>query len=43
VAGSVTSWLLKTFGLDVLLLAKDAIENQWRRLFASRNILILGP
>jgi hypothetical protein len=42
-AGPVTSWLLKTFGLDVLLLVKDAIENQWRRLFASRNILILGP
>jgi hypothetical protein len=42
-AGTVTSWLLKTFGLDVLLLVKDAIENQWRRLFAARNILILGP
>jgi hypothetical protein len=42
-AGTVTSWLLKTFGLDVLLLVKDAMENQWRRLFASRNILILGP
>jgi hypothetical protein len=40
--GTVTSWLLKTFGLDILLLVKDALENQWRRLFASRNILILG-
>jgi hypothetical protein len=42
-AGPVTSWLLKTFGLEILLLVKDALESQWRRLFASRNILILGP
>src|SRR5688500_317660 len=41
-AGPVTSWLLRTFGLEVLLLVRDALENQWRRLFASRNILILG-
>src|SRR5437762_14012327 len=41
-AGRVASWLLKTFGLDILLLARDALESQWRRLFASRNILILG-
>ena len=41
-AGPVTSWLLRTFGLDILLLARDALESQWRRLFASRNILILG-
>lgn len=41
-ANPVTSWLLKTFGLQILLLVKDALENQWRRLFASRNILILG-
>jgi hypothetical protein len=40
--GGVASWLLKTFGLDILLLARDALESQWRRLFASRNILILG-
>jgi Signal recognition particle receptor beta subunit len=40
--GAVASWLLKTFGLDILLLAKDALQSQWRRLFASRNILILG-
>jgi hypothetical protein len=40
--GGVTSWLLKTFGLDILLLARDALESQWRRLFASRNMLILG-
>jgi hypothetical protein len=40
--GSMTSWLLKTFGLDILLLVKDALESQWRRMFASRNILILG-
>jgi hypothetical protein len=40
--GGMTTWLIKTFGLDILLLAKDALENQWRRLFASRNILILG-
>jgi hypothetical protein len=41
-AGPVTSWLLRTFGLEVLLLVRDALESQWRRLFASRNILILG-
>ncbi len=40
--GGVASWLLKTFGLDILLLAKDALQSQWRRLFASRNILIVG-
>src|SRR3954451_11647248 len=38
----VASWLLKTFGLDILLLARDALQSQWRRLFASRNILIVG-
>lgn len=41
-ASPVASWLLKTFGLEILLLAKEALESQWRRLFASRNILILG-
>jgi hypothetical protein len=40
--GTVASWLLRTFGLQILLLAKEALESQWRRLFASRNILILG-
>lgn len=40
--GAVTSWLLKTFGLDILLLAKEALESQWRRVFASRAVLILG-
>jgi hypothetical protein len=41
-AGTMTSWLLKTFGLDILLLVKDALESQWRRVFASRSVLILG-
>jgi hypothetical protein len=41
-ANPVASWLLRTFGLQILLLAKEALESQWRRLFASRNILILG-
>jgi hypothetical protein len=40
--GPVASWLLRTFGLQILLLAKEALESQWRRLFASRSILILG-
>lgn len=42
VAGGVASWLLKTFGLDLLVVVKDALESQWRRVFAARNILILG-
>jgi hypothetical protein len=41
-AGSVATWLLKTFGLEVLVLLKEGLESQWRRLFASRSVLVLG-
>lgn len=36
-------WMLNTFGLDIIILARDSLQSQWRRLFAARNILILGP
>ncbi len=36
-------WVALTFGKDVLFAMKDALEHQWRRVFATRNILILGP
>ncbi len=40
--GGVFTWLLKAFGMDVLVLLRDGLQSQWRRLFASRNVLILG-
>jgi hypothetical protein len=39
----VVGWFLKTFGTDILLVLKDNIQHQWGRLFAARNVLILGP
>lgn len=36
-------WLTVTFGKDIVILAKDLVEHQWQRIFASRNILVLGP
>jgi hypothetical protein len=36
-------WYLITFGREILILTKDGIKNIWARLFATRNILILGP
>jgi hypothetical protein len=35
-------WIAFTFGKDIVLLAKDFVEHQWQRIFASRNILVLG-
>lgn len=36
-------WIVVHFGKDILVAVKEALQHQWRRLFASRNILILGP
>jgi Signal recognition particle receptor beta subunit len=38
----VITWFITTFGGEIVILAKDVLPNQWRRVFASRNILILG-
>lgn len=35
-------WVVVTFGRDLLILGRDLIQSQWKRAFASRNILILG-
>lgn len=46
-AGSVLArlvkWIVKNFGGDILVVLKDGIQGQWRRVFATKNILILGP
>jgi hypothetical protein len=36
-------WIVKNFGADILVAVRDGIQSQWRRVFASKNILILGP
>ena len=36
-------WIVTTFGKDILVAAKEGLQSQYRRVFASRNILILGP
>jgi len=39
----VIKWIAVTFGMDIVIVAKDFVEHQWHRIFASRNILVLGP
>lgn len=39
----IATWFVLTFGKDVVVKLKDALQHQWRRFFAARNILILGP
>lgn len=39
----IIKWVVRTFGKDILIVVKDSIQSQYRRIFASRNILILGP
>lgn len=39
----LVKWIVKTFGADILVAVKEGIQGQWRRVFASKNILILGP
>lgn len=36
-------WIAANFGKDILAAAAEQLQHQWRRLFAARNILILGP
>lgn len=36
-------WIVATFGKDILIVVKDAVQRQYQKLFASRNVLILGP
>jgi hypothetical protein len=41
--GDLVKWFFITFGKDILVAVKDGLQHQWRRAFAARNILILGP
>jgi hypothetical protein len=36
-------WFVATFGKEIVVVVKDAVRSQYRRFFAARNILILGP
>jgi hypothetical protein len=35
-------WIVANWGAEIVVLLKEALQHQWRRLFAARNILILG-
>ncbi|HEX4353632.1 MAG TPA: hypothetical protein VHZ95_11970 [Polyangiales bacterium] len=39
----IIRWVVRTFGKDILIVVKDSIQSKYRKTFASRNILILGP
>lgn len=36
-------WIAANFGKDIVVAIRDTIQSQYKRVFASRNILILGP
>jgi hypothetical protein len=36
-------WIVLTFGKDIVVVLRKELQHQWRRMFATRNILILGP
>lgn len=38
----IIEWFFKTFGQDLLIVAKERLKQEWQRTFTSRNILILG-
>ena len=38
----LAAWVIKNFGSEMVVLAREQIQHQWRRFFASRNVLVLG-
>jgi hypothetical protein len=43
ILAEAVKWIVTTFGKDILVVAKDALQGKYRKLFASRNVLVLGP
>ncbi len=39
----IIRWITVTFGTEFIVTARDWLQHKWRGLFASRNILVLGP
>lgn len=39
----IIAWIAATFGKDLVVAAKGLLQHKWRGVFASRNILVLGP
>lgn len=39
----VVKWIALHFGKDIMVVLTGTIQSQWKKLFAARNIMILGP
>ena len=39
----IANWIVANFGKQILVVLLDKLQSQWNRLFAAKNILILGP